>query len=158
MARPPMAKLAHQRNQFVTGFGQRIGYLRWDNSLSCPTHNPVGRKLAELRSKNLFADARHKVAQLRETPRTKSQVPHDQNLPLAAQNVDRALHRTPMIVFHTGPRAYKIVRTSLSALNTYTIYQKRGRRPRGQSVSLKRRSVYQENDHDSSNRSKRNSW
>ena len=112
MGRPPMAKLAHQRNQFAAGLGQRIGYLWRNNSLSCPAHDPIRRKLAELRSKNLFADPRHKVAQLRETPRTKPQVPHDEDLPFAAQNVDRALHRTAMIVFHTAPRAYKIVRTS----------------------------------------------
>jgi len=107
-----MAELAHQRNQLIAGFAQRIGHLRGYDGLAGATHHTVGRKLSELRSEDFFADPWHKVSQLRKAPRTESQVPHHQNLPFPAEHVDRTLHRTAMIVFHLRLRAYKIVRTS----------------------------------------------
>jgi len=120
-----MAHLGHHGDQLVARRRKRVGDLWRAAEFGFALNYPVGLELAKLSRQHFFADTGEQVAQVGKAARAEAEMPHQQNLPLAAEHVDGALYRasevipvitTATVVLHggypDGTEAYKIVRTS----------------------------------------------
>jgi hypothetical protein len=112
MARTPGAEDAHGLDELLAGTREGVGDLGRRGVRDLAMDDAVGFHLAELRGQDFFADAGEKIAKLREALRAEAQMPDGEDFPFAADDIDGALHRTAVVIFQRGLRAYQNVRTS----------------------------------------------
>ena len=114
----PCAHSFHNRDQFLASRAQAIVHPWW-NCLRAPAQDqPVAFQLAKLRGQHLFAHAVQQLSQLAEPVRLEREVPQNQDLPFAGDDIRGRLDRTSMMRFHRIPSLHSRRLTKLCVLLT----------------------------------------
>lgn len=86
--------LPHEAAQLLPKRGERIFDVRALRTEVLALHDAVQLQFPQLRRQHPFADARQRLAQLRVTPRPREQFPQAEDLSLACDDREQALHFT----------------------------------------------------------------
>lgn len=83
----PVAHSVHDRDELVTGIGQRVIHVRGNGLCGVSADYTVVFELPQLRGQDLFADAGEQIADFHKSAGAEGQMPDGQNFPFASKYI-----------------------------------------------------------------------